>query len=218
MTLNKHIIYELKHVCLLVLGLLIMSASVALAKIATLGTSPISSVPNVLSMLVPLTIGQTTILFMILIILLEWVVLRKDFGWMNLIQLLPSILFGAMIDWFVNQFSFLQPSVYWEQMGLTLISVVLLATGVFFEVNSRTLMMAGEGIAAALAFRFKKPFGTIKVRVDISMVIAAVILSLVFAHGLIGVREGTVISALLTGRIVDWFEEHLTKFTKWVQN
>ena len=135
MTLNKHIIYELKHVCLLVLGLLIMSASVALAKIATLGTSPISSVPNVLSMLVPLTIGQTTILFMILIILLEWVVLRKDFGWMNLIQPLPSILFGAMIDWFVNQFSFLQPSVYWEQMGLTPTRPFFSDRG-FLEVNS----------------------------------------------------------------------------------
>lgn len=207
-----------KHGVTLILGLLLMAASVALAKLATLGTSPISSVPNVLSILTPLTIGQTTILFMLGLIFLEWVVLRRNFGWANLIQLIPSVFFGTAIDWFVRHLAFIQPQSYIVQLGLTLLSIVILAWGVFFEVNSRTLVMAGEGIAAAVAFRFKKPFGAMKVRIDISMVVAAALLAVVCAHGLIGVREGTVLSALLTGRLVGGFEAYLPRLTAWVQD
>lgn len=206
-----------KHGGLLLLGLLLMAASVALAKVATLGTSPISSIPNVLSILSPLTIGQTTILFMMVVIFLEWVVLRREFGWANLIQLIPSVLFGTLIDVFGRLFAGLHPQAYWFQLGLTLVSVVILAVGVFFEVNSRTLVMAGEGISAALAYRFQRPFGVTKVRVDISMVLGAVILALVGTHSLIGVREGTVISALVTGQLVGLIEERLPRFTAWVQ-
>ncbi|MGP4117384.1 YczE/YyaS/YitT family protein [Levilactobacillus zymae] len=209
--------WTVKHFTLLAAGLVLMAASVALAKIATLGTSPISSIPNVGSLLTPLTIGQVTIIFMVVIIGLEWVVLRRDFGWTNLVQLIPSVFFGTLIDAFVTAFHAIQPTAYWQQLGLTLISIGLLAFGVLLEVNSRTLVMAGEGIAAALAFRYHRPFGAMKVRCDLAMVIGAVLLALVFAHGLIGVREGTVISALLTGRVVSWLETHLSRFTAWVQ-
>lgn len=81
-----------------------MSASVALSKIALLGTSPISSVPNVLSEITTLTIGQWTIVYMILLIGLEAVALGRRFSWINVIQLIPSLFFGIMIDWFVQFF------------------------------------------------------------------------------------------------------------------
>lgn len=65
-----------------------------------------------------------------------------------------------MIDWFVKFFSFIKLSNYWVQIGITLFSILLLAIGVFFEVNSRTLMMAGEGITDALAFSKKSSIFT----------------------------------------------------------
>lgn len=212
------ILGTIKHFLCLFLGVGIMSASVALAKIALLGTSPISSIPNVLSELTSLTIGKWTIIFMIFIVLLEWVVLRQHFGWSNVIQLVPSLLFGTMIDWFVRLFRVIELPNYGVQLALTLLSIVMLAIGVFFEVNSRTIMMGGEGISVALAFVRHMVFPKMKVRVDISMVIIAVVLSLLFAHQLIGVREGTVLSALLAGRIVGWIELHFPKFTAWVRD
>ncbi len=207
------IIGTLKHFLCLLFGITVMSASVALAKIAMLGTSPISSIPNVLSELTPFTIGQWTIVFMVVLITIEWFVLRKNFTWANVIQLVPSVFFGAMIDWFVGVFSFIKPTHYWVQVVLTLVSVVLLAIGVFFEINSRTLMMAGEGITAAFAFYKHMQFPRMKVRADLTMVIVAVVISLVFSHQLIGVREGTVISALLSGRIVGLIETYCPKLT-----
>ncbi|KRM78231.1 integral membrane protein [Lapidilactobacillus dextrinicus DSM 20335] len=207
----------LRHFACLVFGIALMAASVALAKIALLGTSPISSIPNVLSGLTRLSIGQWTIFYMFLLVSLEWLVLRRYFGWSNVIQLIPSIFFGTMIDWFVQLFKFIKPTGYWLQLGLTLISIVLLAIGVFFEVNSQTLMMAGEGIAAAIAFRRDRPFAKTKVRVDMAMVLGAVLISLIFSRQLIGVREGTILSALLSGRIVGYIEERFPQLTAWLR-
>ncbi|MDA5387189.1 YczE/YyaS/YitT family protein [Loigolactobacillus backii] len=206
-----------KHFACLIFGIGLMSASVALAKIALLGTSPISSVPNVLSELTNLTIGQWTIIFMIVLIGLEWVALRQYFSWLNVIQIIPSLFFGVMIDWFVKFFSFIKLPNYWVQLGITLLSIILLAIGVFFEVNSRTLTMAGEGIAVAFAFAKKMAFSRMKIRTDIAMVIAALLISLVFSHQLIGVREGTVLSALLSGRLVGLIERYFPRLTNWVQ-
>lgn len=55
----------------LIAGLLIMGMSVAMAKVADLGMSPISSIPNVLSFIFLLPIGQITIIFLAALILLE---------------------------------------------------------------------------------------------------------------------------------------------------
>lgn len=209
---------EIKHLVTLVIGILIMSLGVAISKIATLGTSPISSIPNVLSFIVPLTIGQTTMILMVVLIILEWIILRRDFNWQNLIQLIPSFLFGIMIDYFVRLLDFLTPTNYLVALAMTLVSIVILAIGVYFEVNARSLVMAGEGIAAAIAFVTKKPFGQTKVRADITMVVVAVLISLIFTGKLIGVREGTVLSAVFAGRIVDFLEFHFEGFTNWLNN
>ncbi len=208
----------IKHFVVLLIGLTLMSASVALAKIAALGTSPISSVPNVLSLITPFTIGQMTIVFNMLLIFLEWVLLQSQFSWSNIIQIIPTFFFGVMIDGFGTLFSFIQPDTYLVQLGLTVLSTFVLAFGVLLEVNSRALIMAGEGIAAALSLKFQRPFEIMKVRADLSMVLAAVILTLVFTHNLNGVREGTILAALLTGRVVGWLESHLTGFVTWLHH
>lgn len=79
------VIGTIRHFTCLLFGIALMADSVALAKIALLGTSPISSIPNVLSELTPLTIGEWTMVYMFLLIFLEWLVLRHYFSWGNVI-------------------------------------------------------------------------------------------------------------------------------------
>ena len=55
-------IYSLKGWILLVVSLFVMSIGVALSIKANLGTSPISSLPYVMSLITPLTVGNDTIL------------------------------------------------------------------------------------------------------------------------------------------------------------
>lgn len=195
-----------------------MAAGVALAKIATLGTSPISSISNVVSMIAPITIGQATMIFMTFLVLLEWVILGRGFSWINVAQLPPSLLFGYLIDFFVKIFTPIAPSNYLVALILTLISVAVLAFGVYLTINSNTIVMAGEGLAEAVSLRFNQNFGKMKVVVDSSMVILAVAVSLIFTQKVIGVREGTIISALFTGRIVEFYELTFHRLTLWLND
>lgn len=193
-----------------------MAAGVALAKTAGLGTSPIASIPNVLSFIFNHSIGQFTILYMILLITLEALVLRHDFSWRNLVQLIPAIFFGFFIDGFVQIFQHLSMPNYGVQVLYTCVSIPILAFGVFLEVHSQSIIMPGEGIVAAITFVFDREFPKVKVKVDTTMVIVAVILALAVLHRLTGVREGTVLSALVTGRILDFYNLKFDHLTKWL--
>ncbi|WP_225425225.1 YczE/YyaS/YitT family protein [Lactiplantibacillus mudanjiangensis] len=200
----------------LTLGLILMAIAVALSKLAGLGTSPISSIPNVMSILTPLTIGQMTIIFMFVLIALELVFLRREFSPWALLQLIPSIIFGGLIDLFTDWLRWLPLNNYGAQLIATFISIFILAWGVYFEVNSRTILMAGEGLATAVAIATQKAFPRAKVWCDASMVVVAIIIALVGLHGLVGVREGTILSALITGRLVNWYTDMNPKLTHWL--
>lgn len=75
----------------LLVGLLIMSFGVAFSIKAGLGTSPVSSVPYVLSLIVPMTVGETTILINCLLVLLQILLLRRQFELVQLIQVPVAI-------------------------------------------------------------------------------------------------------------------------------
>ena len=63
-------------------------------------------------------------------------------------------------------------------------------------------MLAGEGVVLAICKVLPKvKFGYMKVGFDVTLVVIACILSIVFTGRLQGVREGTIAAALLVGLI-----------------
>ena len=184
----------------LVIGLFIMSFGVAFSIQATLGTSPISSIPYVLNLITGLSVGTTTIIVNTLIVLLQVVLLRKRFRPFQLVQIAVAVVFGLLTDFALLCISGIQPTEIWQQWLLCLVGIVLVATGVSCEVAANITTLPGEGLTLALCTLLPKvKFGTMKVIVDCSLVIIAVALSFLFLHGLQGVREGTVAAAILVG-------------------
>ena len=84
---------KLKRYLLFLAGLFINSLGVSLITKADLGTSPISSIPYVLSLNFPFTLGQFTILFSLLLIVIQLFILRRNFKPEHLLQIPISILF-----------------------------------------------------------------------------------------------------------------------------
>lgn len=197
--------FKIKNICILISGLFFMAAGVSLSKIAGLGTSPIASIPNVLSLIFPISIGTLTILFMIVIVAIEPLFLRRDFSLLNLLQIIPGCLFGFFIDLFMQIFSFVSAQSYLIKLVLTLLSVVILAFGVYLEISSHSIVLPGEGLAKATSLGLKKPFSSTKIWVDSGMVLIALPISLIVFHSLTGIREGTILAALLVGKIVALF-------------
>ena len=192
---------KLKRYLIFLVGLFVNSLGVSLITKANLGTSPISSIPYVLSLNFPFTLGNFTIFFSIFLIVLQLIILRKNFKLEHILQIPVSIIFGYFIDITMILFSWVNPEAYIMKIVYLLIGCLILGVGVYMEVLADVVMLPGESFVRAIVLTWKTNFGTTKICFDVSMSVIAAVLSFVFAGRLAGVREGTVIAALLVGFI-----------------
>ena len=201
-TLNKLPIYIIKRYLLLLIGLSIMAFGVAFSIKASLGTSPISSVPYVISLFTPLTVGTATISMHCVFILLQILILRKNYHPIQLMQLPVAFFFGYLTDFGVWAVQGITCNTYWQQWIVCIIGILLVGLGVSLEVKAGVVVLAGEGVVLAICKVLPKvKFGYMKVGFDVTLVAIACVLSIVFTGRLQGVREGTVAAALLVGLI-----------------
>ena len=200
--MDKLPVYITKRYLLLLVGLSIMAFGVAFSIKASLGTSPISSVPYVVSLFAPLTVGTATIVMHCVFILLQILILRRNYHPIQLMQLPVAVFFGYLTDFGVWAVRGIHCSTYWQQWIVCLIGILLVAAGVSLEVKAGVVVLAGEGVVLAICKVLPKiKFGYMKVGFDVTLVVIACILSFTFTGHLQGVREGTVAAALLVGLI-----------------
>ena len=192
---------KLKRYLIFLVGLFVNSLGVSLITKANLGTSPISSIPYVLSLNFPFTLGNFTIFFSIFLIVLQLIILRKNFKLEHILQIPVSIIFGYFIDLTMILFSWVNPEAYIMKIVYLLIGCLILGVGVYMEVLADVVMLPGESFVRAIVLTWKTNFGTTKICFDVSMSVIAAVLSFIFAGRLAGVREGTVIAAVLVGFI-----------------
>ncbi len=200
---------KIKRYLIFLVGLFINALGVSLVTKANLGTSPISSIPYVLSLQFPLSLGNFTILFSLLLIFLQILILRKDFKFEHVLQIPVSIAFGYFIDLTMLMFYWVNPSHYLMQVVALFIGCIILGFGVYLEVLADVVMLPGESFVRAVVQKLQTNFGTSKIVFDSSMTIISGLLSLLFFHRLNGVREGTIVAALLVGFIARLFGKNL---------
>ena len=101
--------------------------------------------------------------------------------------------------------SFVEPDYYPYKIIYLLIGCLILGFGVYMEVLADVAMLPGESFVRAIVMTWKTRFGTTKIAFDVTLTITAALLSFIFFGRLTGVREGTVIAALLVGFIARIF-------------
>lgn len=183
------------------IGLFINSLGVSLITKANLGTSPISSIPYVLSLEFPWSMGVFTILFNVLLVLFQLILLRKKFKPEYWLQIPVAILFGWFIDLTMMLLGWMNPQGYLLEAVSLLIGCAVLGFGVYLEVLADVVMLPGESFVRSIVATWHTDFGITKICFDASMTVIAGVMSLFFFHGLQGVREGTIVAALLVGFI-----------------
>ena len=202
--------HPIRRILLLFTGLSVMVAGVAFSITADLGTSPISSVPYVTSLICNVSTGMTTIVMNTFFIILQIIILRKDFRLFQLLQFPATIVFGTMIDVFSTALASVSYSGYLSQC---LAGIILVAAGVSLEVAAGLVTVPGEGIVLTLSRTLKIRFGNMKTIFDVTLVAVSVILSILFLSRLDGIREGTLAAALLVGQFVRIFRKGTEKIT-----
>lgn len=192
---------KVKRYIIFLIGLFVNSLGVSVITKAELGTSPISSIPYVLSLNFPLSLGTFTVLFSVLLIFLQLLILRKNFKLEHVLQIPISFLFGYFIDLTMAMMDGLVFEIYVVKFIFLIIGCVILGIGVYMEVLADVAMLPGESFVRAVSSTWKTEFGMTKVCFDVTLTVCAGILSVYYTHQLQGVREGTIIAALLVGFI-----------------
>lgn len=200
--------------------LFVIAFGTSLSIRANLGSSPISAPPYVLSLIpgIPMTMGAIVICMHVLFIIIQILLLRRQYELRQLTQIFVSFLFGFYTDVTMWMTSFMQvPATLPHAIGYPLqfiellIGGGLLAFGIACEVRCDSLMLAGEGLPLALSKAVKKDFGKVKIRSDTSLVIIGVVLMYYFfGHWdwkMIGV--GTLVSMFYVGFMVRVFAPHI---------
>lgn len=211
-TVPKHM---LRRCLLLVVGLVIMAFGVAFSIKAGLGTSPISSLPYVLSLLpLHLTVGTATIAMHVTLIILQILLLRRRYDPFQLAQLPVALVFGSLTDFSVWALQGINVSAYPARWVLCIIGILLVGVGVSFEVTANVVTLAGEGMVLAVCKVFPVPFGNAKIGFDVTLVVIASVLSLLFLGELYGVREGTVAAAFCVGLVARQVNRPMRRFAQ----
>lgn len=193
----------LKRYALLLCSLFVNAFGVAFITKAALGTSPISGLPYVVSLASPLSFGTATFLLNLLFVIIEVSLM----GWhaacakrFELFVQFPVLLvFSSSIDISMYLLRDYAPATYPEMLVSLFLGCAILATGIGWAVKAHVAMNPGEYVVQVIAAKTGKPFGSVKLCFDATLVVLAALLSLLSMHGIHGLREGTFIAALLVG-------------------
>lgn len=203
----------IKRYLLFIISLFFAAMGVAFTKHGELGVSPISSVANVLSYRFnSLSLGTWLIIWNCVLIVGQIAVLGKKFQMIQFLQLPLSFLFGWFTDFGMWIVSFLPVNSYPVRLIMVVVGIVILGFGISLSVIANVIMNSGEAFVKAISDKLHKEFGNVKIAFDIICVVLAIALSVVFFHfSIVGTREGTIISALLTGMVVKFFSNILNQ-------
>lgn len=203
------------------IALLFLAFGVAISANSNLGISPVNSLPYVISDIVKMQPGTCVTIVFCSYILLQILILRKDFKIVNLFQIAFSTLFGYFVNfskWVVGDFMI--PGGIAGRLIMQVISILLVAFGVFLYLDVELVPMPMEGLTMAIAQKIGKPFPTVKTIVDCTVVALGIILTIVclrlipFVDPGSRIGIGTVLAAVVTGKIVGIFKKPLSPIVK----
>lgn len=209
----------IKRFAVYVLGLFILSIGVNVSKLAGLGISPVSSVPYSLELITGISMGTASLIVYSFFILLQIILLRRNYQPIQLLQIITTFFFSYFVNFtdHNNLLSFVPlPGHYIVQLIYVFIGILITGLGVFLYLLPNLLAMPPEGLVAALVkvTHDRFTFSRMKVIFDEVCGLTGLLAALIFLGNLGPVREGTILSALLIGKVVGLFNklylEHVT--------
>ncbi len=209
---------------LLLISLFIMTIGVAVCVRSMLGSSVISVLPYVFETagrqsLVPmLTIGQYTYIMNGILVVGQICVLRRQFEWVQLFQLLVGFVFGLLIDLNMLLTAWLVPTSIAAKVVSQVVGCTILGCGIALEVRCGSVTMPGEGFPVAISRVTGIEFPKVKICVDTMLVVLGITACYAFFGAwqwyIVGV--GTLFAMFYVGYVVrvvgkylGWFERLL---------
>ena len=196
------------------LGLLSLAFGVAFSVNSNLGVSPVNSLPYVISRILNVQMGTCVTAVFCFYILLQILILGRKFHPVNLLQILFSTIFGYFVDFAKMVLGDFTIPTYFGQLTMLAISIPLIAVGIVLYMDAQLVPMPMEGLSSCLADKFGVSFPNMKTIVDCLVVGIGLVLCFVFLGKLDGLREGTIITAVVTGKVIALIKKPLSPVLK----
>ncbi|MCT4633117.1 MAG: DUF6198 family protein [Firmicutes bacterium] len=191
-----------KRIIVYCIGLFFLALGVTLSIKSNLGVSPVSSLPYVISLISGYSTGAMITVMFSLYVGIQIVILGKNFKVVNLLQILFATIFGYFVNYTDFLVSSYMPWNYIVQLATLGVSIVFLGIGIVLYLKADVMPLPAEGLLIAVQTKTTMPFHNLKVSFDAIVVVLSIALSFVFMGQIVGIREGTVIAAILVGKCV----------------
>lgn len=190
----------------MVVSVLVMSFGVVLTVKASMGASPIVSLPNVLSSVFGLSLGTMIFIVYSIFIVMEWAIIR-DRGriLLTLSQLPFSMLFSVFVDLIVWCLGSWEVSGPLEQWALIVIGTAIIGFGCVLEIDADISMLADDGLVLTISRATRVRLDKVMIIFDIVFVASAFIVSYAVFQDFVGVGWGTIFAGLTLGLFVRFF-------------
>lgn len=189
-----------------------------------LGVSPIILVSYSVSMILGVNFGNMTFVLYTVFVLIEVLIhiaLKKGQGKELLITLGKDLLqlpLSLVFTRFMNLFSAWIPAPengFVLQLLVLVAGIICIGIGAAMSLDMRIIPNPGDGIVQAIADCIRKTVGFTKNCFDLFNICISISVGLIFAHRLIGIGVGTVLSVIGVGRVIALFNHlFMGKLTK----
>ncbi|MDC7291931.1 DUF6198 family protein [Butyrivibrio sp. DSM 10294] len=189
---------------LFIIGLFIASMGVAFSTKAGLGTSPVASVPYSISLVSSLlSFGGWLNLLSVIQIITQVAVLKGKCNYTEIaIQTVLAFVYGYLTNLSVWLIRGIAVTGYPMQFLFMLLGCAILALGIWIQLKGGVAMLPGEAMNRAISKVSGKRYENVKIFFDILYIVISALICMVFLGTLQGVREGSIIAAVLVGSII----------------
>lgn len=189
------------------LGLAIMAAGSNLFLKADLGVVPSCTAALLLTRLFPATAGGYALFNFIVnfCFLCAEIAVEGKMEKRYPVQFLLIFFYSLFIRWTSLLFESIVPEGVFARVVLCMAACLVLGAGISLTVNSGLAVLPVEGFVLSVAQKCGARFGTVRVETEVSVTVLYGVLSVLFIHNMSVIGIGTVIAALFTGTITNWF-------------
>lgn len=196
---------QCKRIVVLCIAVALIGLTCAMTMKADIGLGAYDANTKLFSNITSIQVGTVSIIVNSLCVLVQFIILKKDFTVFHLAQVPISIFLGVVINF--AYYTLLEPIVLTTYMSRVIMFTVGIigcsfAVGIVMVLDIVT--MALEGACMAVAGKTGKKFHVIRQLVDVVLIVFVLGFCFIGNMDMI-LREGTIISALIFGPSMGFF-------------
>jgi uncharacterized membrane protein YczE len=179
---------------------------------ADMGMSMVPAPAYLISLKVSfLTFGMAEYLFQGFLLIVFCIVIHK-FSWKYFFSFVTAVIYGVFLDLVLLVMKNVNPATFLSRVVLFAGGILLAAIGIAFFFHTYLPVEVYELFVKGISEHFNWDTSKFKIVYDCCSCVLAILMSYLFFGKLQGIGLGTVICALVNGRLIGWVSKVLEKY------